>query len=120
MIRTVHPLPSVKSQEGLHALREGTSYSSQKELHHELTMIAGDEPAASSVSFTGTPPFSFTYTRSEQQGHNGKTRIVDTRTVTDIWEERYEIQSSLPGDYAVTSVSDRYCRYPPLSRRKEK
>jgi nucleoporin POM152 len=97
MVRHVHPLPSVKVQDGSDFLREG------------------DEPAAFSVHFTGTPPFTVTYTRSEVIG--SKARVVDAQTVTDIWEKDYTISSSSPGDYEVTSVSDKYCRYPPLKKR---
>jgi nucleoporin POM152 len=39
--------------------------------------------------------------------------------VTDIMQDTYTISSSLPGDYTVTSVSDRFCRYPPLSKGRE-
>lgn len=59
MERIVHPLPSVKIQEGIQSLREG------------------DEPAAFSVRFTGTAPFSFTYTRSELVGT--KWKVVETQ-----------------------------------------
>ncbi|WWC88087.1 uncharacterized protein L201_002991 [Kwoniella dendrophila CBS 6074] len=96
MIRTVHPLPKAKIVEGEDDLREG------------------DEPAAFAVHFTGVPPFSFTYTRSEQYG--SKSRVVETQTITDIMENTYTISSSLPGDYAVVAISDKFCRYPPISR----
>ncbi|WRT65773.1 uncharacterized protein IL334_002722 [Kwoniella shivajii] len=96
MKRTVHPLPKASVVEGEDSLREG------------------DEPAAFAVHFTGLPPFSFTYTRSEQFG--SKSKVVETQTITDIWETTYTISSSLPGDYAVTAISDKFCRYPPISR----
>lgn len=104
----------------------------------------GDDPAVFAVHLKGTAPFSFTYTRSEEIG--GKTKVVDTQvsgrpcsvkmieasavvdqgerrrlteqTVSGIWENTYTITSSLPGDYQVVSVSDKYCRYPPLKGRK--
>ncbi|WWD16439.1 hypothetical protein CI109_100865 [Kwoniella shandongensis] len=98
MIRTVHPLPSAKITEGEDSLREG------------------DEPAAFQVHFTGTAPYSFTYTRSEDVGVTARSKVVETQTIADIWESSYTISSSLPGDYAVTSVSDKYCRYPPITR----
>lgn len=95
--------------------------------------MSGDEPAAFGVRFTGTPPYSFTYTRSETTV-GSKSRVVETQvsrprivclgasnkqTITDIMEEEYRITSSLPGDYEVTSVSDKYCRYPPVSRGRD-
>ncbi|ODN74022.1 hypothetical protein L202_07501 [Cryptococcus amylolentus CBS 6039] len=95
MVRTVHPLPSARIKSGEDDLREG------------------DEPAVFRVYFTGTAPFSFTYTRSEQSG--SKWKVVETQTVTDIMEDSYAISSSLPGDYEVTSISDKYCRYPRLN-----
>ncbi|WVW80225.1 hypothetical protein I302_102203 [Kwoniella bestiolae CBS 10118] len=96
MKRTVHALPKAKIVEGEDSLREG------------------DEPAAFAVHFTGTAPFSFTYTRSEQYG--SKSKVVETQTITDIHENTYTISSSLPGDYAVVAISDKFCRYPPISR----
>lgn len=125
MDRIVHPIPRAKVQTGEQLLREGEfSCASGTQ---ELT--AGDEPAAFGVRFTGTPPYSFTYTRSEATV-GSKSRVVETQvsdawnsrddpdvqTITDIMEEEYRITSSLPGDYEVTSVSDKYCRYPPVSR----
>ncbi|WWC68542.1 uncharacterized protein I206_102471 [Kwoniella pini CBS 10737] len=96
MKRIVHPLPKAKIVEGEDSLREG------------------DEPAAFGVIFTGSPPFSFTYTRSEQYG--SKSKVIETQTITDIWENSYTISSSLPGDYAVIAISDKFCRYPPITR----
>ena len=120
MSRHVHALPSVQIQDGTDDLREG------------------DDPAVFAVRLKGTAPFSFTYTRSEVIG--GKIKVVDTQvrrrssfcpssssqcelrltvqTVSDIWENVYTISSSLPGDYQVVSVSDKFCRYPPLKGRK--
>ncbi|GMK59892.1 hypothetical protein CspeluHIS016_0901090 [Cutaneotrichosporon spelunceum] len=97
--RKVHPLPAAHIQDGTDHLREG------------------DRPAVFSVKFTGTPPFTFSYTRSEV--HAGRSRVVETQTATDIWASSYDISSSAPGDYTVTSVSDKYCRFPRLSRRDD-
>lgn len=99
MERTIHPLPRARIQDGVDNLREG------------------DKPAVFTVRFSGTPPFTFSYTRS--RSHSGRPRIVETQTITDIWADSYSISSSTPGDYEVTSVSDKYCRYPPLSRRDD-
>ncbi|KAK4690061.1 hypothetical protein P7C73_g21, partial [Tremellales sp. Uapishka_1] len=98
LVRQIHPLPSVKIQEGLDSLREG------------------DEPAVFAVSFTGTPPFAFTFTRSEIVG--SKPRIMETQTITDIMEDSYTISSSTPGDYQVKWISDKYCQYPRVSKGK--
>ena len=40
-------------------------------------MDLGDEPAVFGVTLAGTPPFSFTYTRSEQVG--SRSKIVETQ-----------------------------------------
>ena len=40
--------------------------------------MSGDEPAAFGVRFTGTPPYSFTYTRSETTV-GSKSRVVETQ-----------------------------------------
>ncbi|ORY24076.1 hypothetical protein BCR39DRAFT_548028 [Naematelia encephala] len=124
LVRRVHPLPSVKIQEGIDSLREGQLWfsplfpflSHQRKKSVPDVKIIGDDPAAFSVHFTGTPPYSFTYTRSESASARGRSRVVDTQTVTDVWEDRYTISSSSPGDYEVVSVSDKWCRYPPLRR----
>lgn len=97
--RKVHALPTVRIDDGTDNLREG------------------DQPVVFGVHFTGTPPFTFSYTRSETV--NGRSRIMETQTITDIWSERYAISSSAPGDYAVTSVADKYCRFPPLGKRAD-
>ncbi|KAL7424677.1 hypothetical protein Q5752_000361 [Cryptotrichosporon argae] len=96
MERRIHALPSVEIEDGSDDLREG------------------DQPAAFAVRFKGTPPFTFTYTRSERVG--ARAKVVETQTVADISAHEYVLSSSQPGEYAVTSVSDKYCRYPPLSR----
>jgi hypothetical protein len=44
---------------------------------------------------------------------------METQMVTDIWADSYSISSSAPGDYAVTSVADQFCRYPPLNKRAD-
>lgn len=55
--RHVRPLPSARVQDGIDNLRDG------------------DQPAIFTVRFTGTPPFTFTYTRSE----GAKARVVETQ-----------------------------------------
>ncbi|BEJ16915.1 hypothetical protein CspHIS471_0603160 [Cutaneotrichosporon sp. HIS471] len=99
LIRKVHPLPEAHIETGINHLHEG------------------DRPALFYVRLTGTPPFTFSYTRSEV--HSGRPRVVETQTITDIWTDTYFISSSAPGDYTVTSVSDKYCRFPRLSRRDD-
>jgi nucleoporin POM152 len=92
--------------------------------------FAGDQ---AEIVFTliGEPPFTFTYQRSEiipkKGGKTGK--ILETHTVSRVTAKEYSIFSALEGGYplaekamfnlfslgtwTVTSISDRYCRYPP-------
>ncbi|OCT47694.1 Nucleoporin pom152 [Cladophialophora carrionii] len=63
--------------------------------------------------FTGTPPFEFTYTRSENpvRGKKGsKPRILETRHDTSD-EFRKMIRASDEGIYEVVSIKDRFCSY---------
>lgn len=99
LTKTVHPLPSVRIQDGTQHLHEG------------------DQPAIFGVKFQGTPPFTFTYVRFEMS--NGKKKVEETLTISEIWENEYWISSSTPGDYEVTSIADKYCRFPPLGARED-
>ena len=94
--------------------------------------LLGDQ---AEIIFTliGEPPFTFTYQRSElapKKGGLGK--VLETHTVSRVLTHEYSIFSALEGWYlintfsfnfyltafgysgtwTVTSISDRYCRYP--------
>lgn len=63
--------------------------------------------------FTGTPPFEFTYTRSENpvRGKKGsKSRILETRHDTSEAFSKM-IRASDEGIYEVVSIKDRFCSY---------
>lgn len=59
--------------------------------------------------FYGTPPFSLTYTRSEASKGRG-TKVLETHSVSGIWEDSYVVQSSVAGTFAATEVHDAHCR----------
>jgi len=93
----VHDLPSAQVGHGKKILQD----------IHE-----GDQ---AEIIFTliGEPPFTFTYQRSEltpKKGGPGK--VLETHTVSRILTHEYSIFSALEGTWTVTSISDRYCRYP--------
>ncbi|KAK7207465.1 hypothetical protein BZA70DRAFT_233542 [Myxozyma melibiosi] len=93
LTKVIHEVPTVK-------VSEGTSIVS--DIHE------GDR---AEIVFTleGAAPFAFTYTRSERAGHN-KYRVVETHTVTDVYEDSYSIFTSMEGVYEAISIEDRYCR----------
>ncbi|KAF9056084.1 hypothetical protein BJ165DRAFT_1430770 [Panaeolus papilionaceus] len=63
----------------------------------------------------GEPPFTFTYQRSELSPKKGVMgKVLETHTVSRINTREYSIFSALEGTWTVTSISDRYCRYPPV------
>jgi len=93
----VHDLPSAQVGHGKKILQD----------IHE-----GDQ---AEIIFTliGEPPFTFTYQRSElapKKGGPGK--VLETHTVSRVLTHEYSIFSALEGTWTVTSISDRYCRYP--------
>lgn len=60
-------------------------------------------------TFTGTPPFTFTYTRSEMVGHPPKLKVVETNTVTQVYGHEYSVFTSMQGTYEATSIEDAFC-----------
>jgi len=68
-------------------------------------------------TLSGEPPFTFTYQRSELQAKksNKPPKILETHTVTGVTTKEYSIYSSLEGTWTVTFISDKFCRYPPVS-----
>lgn len=84
----VHELPSVKSIGDRFDIHEGD----QTELQFK---------------FTGTPPFSFTYTRSEID--RGRVVAVESHSVTDVYDWDYSVLVSAQGEYNVVALQDAYC-----------
>jgi hypothetical protein len=70
----------------------------------------------------GEPPFTFTYQRSEPVSKKGGKlgKVLETHTVSRIYAREYSIYSALEGTWTVTSISDKYCRYPPAETSGEK
>ncbi|KAK9449263.1 uncharacterized protein V1518DRAFT_415529 [Limtongia smithiae] len=91
----IHEVPSVKVSEGA---------SRVQDIHE------GDR-AEIVFRFKGTPPFAFTYTRSERTGGRaGRERVVETHTVTEVMEHSYSMFTAVEGVYEAVWVEDRYCR----------
>jgi nucleoporin POM152 len=84
-------------------------------------------------TLVGEPPFSMTYQRAELPTRKGMTpKVLETHTVSRIQGHEYSIFTALEGmwkrmnlhlltdwfsnlgTWTVTSISDRYCRYPPV------
>ncbi|KIL71448.1 hypothetical protein M378DRAFT_182877 [Amanita muscaria Koide BX008] len=93
----VHPLPSAQVGHG-------------KRIYQDIH--EGDQ---AEILFTliGEPPFTFTYQRSELPKKGGKPgKVLETHTVSRVMTHEYSIFSALEGTWTVTSITDRYCRYP--------
>ncbi|KAM9934511.1 hypothetical protein OXX80_005882 [Metschnikowia pulcherrima] len=102
----VHDLPSVEISQGDSIIRN----------IHE-----GDQSEIT-FKFIGTPPFSVTYVRTlgdESDQHKkrkggkpqrGTRRVVDTKTVKDIWDHEFTDVVSLQGTYEAIEVTDAFCR----------
>ncbi|KAL4070659.1 hypothetical protein J3A83DRAFT_4372847 [Scleroderma citrinum] len=97
---TIHPLPSAQVGHGQRVYQD----------IHE-----GDQ---AEIVFTliGEPPFTFTYQRAEPSPRRGGKpgKILETHTVSGVTTHEYSVFSALEGTWTVTSIADRYCRYPAL------
>lgn len=89
----IHPMPSIHVTEGISVV---------KDIHE------GDQ-AELIFSLSGTPPFSFTYTRSELVGRPPRPKIIETHSVSNVEGYQYSIFTNLQGTYEVISIQDRYC-----------
>lgn len=61
-------------------------------------------------TFYGTPPFTFTYTRSEIAKKGAKPRILEMHSHTTE-DHTYSLFASQEGTYEVISIEDKYCSY---------
>ncbi|KAI0778735.1 hypothetical protein BD413DRAFT_465706 [Trametes elegans] len=98
---TVHALPSAQVGHGRRIVQD----------IHE-----GDQ---AEIVFTllGEPPFTFTYQRAELSPRKGVPgKVLETHTVSGVTAREYSIFSALEGTWTITSISDRYCRYPPAQQ----
>lgn len=98
--KVIHPMPTVKMSKGR---------TSIVDIHE------GGE-AELLFEFTGSPPFEFTYTRSENPSPSkggkkgGKPVVLETRSEKS-WEYEKRIRASDAGVYEVTAIKDRYCSF---------
>ncbi|KAI0756262.1 hypothetical protein C8Q80DRAFT_1092612 [Daedaleopsis nitida] len=102
---TVHALPAAQVGHGKRIVQD----------IHE-----GDQ---AEIVFTliGEPPFTFTYQRAELSPRKGaQGKVLETHTVSGVTTREYSIFSALEGTWTITSISDRYCRYPPTQQDGEK
>lgn len=96
----IHPYPSVK-------ISHGRTLISDIHEGGEVEIL---------FEFTGTPPFEFTYTRSEnvkKKGH--KPKVLETRHDSSS-EFSKRVRASDEGTYEVVAIKDRYCAYAKDSR----
>ncbi|KAJ7786467.1 hypothetical protein B0H16DRAFT_1657755 [Mycena metata] len=95
---TVHPLPAAQVGHG-------------KRIYQDIH--EGDQ---AEIVFTliGEPPFTFTYQRAELSPKKGGKpgKVLETHTVSRVNNHEYSIFSAMEGTWTVTSITDRYCRYP--------
>jgi nucleoporin POM152 len=59
--------------------------------------------------FSGAPPFTFTYTRSERVGTPPRLKPVEAHSVSNVDDHEYTILTSLEGEYQVIALEDKYC-----------
>ncbi|KAF8423779.1 hypothetical protein EV426DRAFT_601128 [Tirmania nivea] len=97
LTKIIHEIPSVRISEGTKGIHEGD----QAEIHFQ---------------FFGTPPFTFTYTRSEIPRKGGKPRVMEQHSQTTD-EFTYSMYASQEGTYEVTSIEDKYCSYSAKGRK---
>jgi nucleoporin POM152 len=103
--KTIHALPRAR----VHA---GNTY---------IENIREGDQAEIIFEFEGTPPFSFTYTKSapasaNAKGKKGASQVLETHTITGVETNRYSVFTQSEGTWNVVSVQDKYCAYPPLAR----
>ena len=94
--RRIHPLPSVRVSKGK---------ETRTDIHEGGT-------AEILFEFGGTPPFEFTFIRSEnvKKGSNKRPQILESTTLTS---ENYELRhpASEEGTYEVIAIRDAHCSY---------
>ncbi|RMZ82309.1 hypothetical protein DV738_g1819, partial [Chaetothyriales sp. CBS 135597] len=91
--KSIHAYPSVE-------IGHGDTVISDIHAGGEVDMV---------FHFTGTPPFEFTYTRSETVAR-GVGRVLETRSERSD-EFTKVVRASDEGTYEVVAIKDRYCAY---------
>ena len=90
----IHPIPTVRLSGGL---------VSEVDIHE-----GGGTDLE--FSFTGTPPFEFTYTRSTNAAKGKKSKLLDVRTETS-HDYVMKIPVQEEGTYEVVSIKDAWCSF---------
>ncbi|KDN46128.1 hypothetical protein K437DRAFT_223794 [Tilletiaria anomala UBC 951] len=93
LVKSLHDLPSVRVDEGKNFVQD---------------IVEGTQ-AEIKFHFSGKPPFSFTYHRTEPADAVTNPRVLDTQTVTGILDHEYSIYTSEEGTWGVTWLQDRHC-----------
>lgn len=94
LTKQIHPIPSVRLSGG------------------QVTEVDIHEGGGTDLefSFTGTPPFEFTYTRSTNAGRGKKSKVLEIRTeISHDFSLRIPVQEE--GTYEVVSIKDRWCSF---------
>ncbi|GAA5899289.1 hypothetical protein JCM8208_001608 [Rhodotorula glutinis] len=99
IVKQVHQIPSARVQ-------TGDSY---------VVDIREGEQTEIKFSFSGTPPFAFTYARRAPQDRSKDRTVLEQHTVTGIKEHEYSIFTAQEGTWSVSYISDAFCSYPPPS-----
>ncbi|PVH97706.1 hypothetical protein DM02DRAFT_673934 [Periconia macrospinosa] len=93
--KTIHPIPTVRLSGGI---------VSSVDIHE-----GGGTDL--DFTFTGTPPFEFTYTKSTNAGKGGrKSKVLDIRTETS-HDYSMKIPIQEEGTYEVVSIKDAWCSF---------
>ena len=92
--KIIHPMPTVKISKGR---------TSVVDIHEggEVDLF---------FEFTGTPPFEFTYTRSENAKKGKRARVLETRNDKS-FEYSKSVRASDEGTYEVVAIKDNYCAF---------
>lgn len=74
-----------------------------------VTNLHEGDQAEITFKFTGTPPFLVTYVRTLDHKKTKTRELVESKTISDIWDYIYTEQVHLEGTYEAIRVSDAYC-----------
>ncbi len=97
LVRTIHPLPSVRVSKGRTA---------RVDIHEGGTVEMV-------LEFGGTPPFEFSYTRSSNARKGQRSSVLETRH--DVSHEMTKVvQVSQEGTYEVIAIKDAFCAFSTL------
>lgn len=96
IVKEIHPLPSASVNLG----------------ESSVIDIREGEQAEVQLRFTGTLPFSFTYSRRSPHARPHDRAVLETHTVTGHESHEYSIFTSQEGTWSVSFIADAFCSYP--------